>query len=330
MKNQRILFISPQNVFDPSSGVESRINNVMKLLSKNNELVIFAPKQKIKSGQKNFFGFSYKSKYKKVLDKNIIKIAFEINKQKKFDLIYSNTLWAGINSLIISKKLKIPFYFDNQNVEFLRFKRTNSIIWPFIYLYELLICKMAKRIICVSDKDSAFIQKYFNINQNKIRVVENMVDKSIFYPNKINNIKIRRELNIDQNEKMILFFGQLDYKPNVEALEIIRNKIIPQLEKIKLKYKLIICGNGDGRGLLKSFKHPNLIFKGFVKRIQDYINASDVVIVPLKSGSGTRIKILETIACKTRIISTSLGAEGIKTNKLLEIEDDWKRFVEKI
>jgi glycosyltransferase involved in cell wall biosynthesis len=330
MKNKKVIFISAQNVFNPTSGVESRINNLVKDFSKENSLTIFAPNQNIKKGNKNFFGLEYHSKFKKLLDKRIFKKALEIHEKNKFDLIYATTLWSGLNGMILSKKIKIPFYFDNHNVEFLRFKRSRNWIWPIIYFYERLICKSAEKVICVSETDKKFHIKYFKLNPKKIIVLENPVDKKIFYPNNKNSIKIRKELGLNKGEKFILFFGQLDYKPNIEALKIINEEILPRLDKKRMKYKIVVCGKGDGKGLLKKFNHKNLIFKGFVEKIQDYINASDIIIAPLKSGSGTRIKILEALACNKKVISTSVGAEGIKENKFLEVEDDWENFVKKI
>lgn len=327
---KKILFISSQNVFQPSSGVESRVNNVLKILQKENEVVIFAPKQKLLNKPKNYYGFEYSSRFKKLLDTRMIFKSIKISKIRRFDEIFATTLWASLNGLIISRKLGIPFIFDDHNVEFLRFKRTKNIIWPIIYLFELLICKMANKVICVSQVDKNYLVKYFRINPKNIEILENPVDTSIFYPNNKVKLIIRKELNIKDKEKFILFFGQLDYQPNVEALKIIANEIIPALNYKKSNYKIVVCGKGDGKGFLKNFKDSNFIFKGFVGKIQDYINACDVVIAPLKSGSGTRIKILEALACNKRVISTSIGAEGLKINKLLEVEDDWKKFVKKI
>lgn len=320
-KGKKIIFITSQNVFNPSSGVESRLNNLIKMFSKENKLFIIAPYQKIK--KQNYFGLTYSSKFKKLFDKRV----YYISKNLNADIVIASTIWSGLNGLNVSKKLNKPFYFDDHNVEFLRFRRTGSWIWPLIYLMEEYICKRANKIICVSEKDKEYFIKYFKISPSKIEVIENPVDKSVFFPNCKNNKKIRKELGIEPNEKMILFFGQLDYKPNIEALEVIKEEILP---KLKPNQKIVVCGKGDGKGLLSSFHHKNLIFWGFVDKIQDYINASDVVIAPLKSGSGTRIKILEALACKKRVISTSIGAEGIKKNKFLGVEDDWKRFVEEI
>lgn len=326
---QKIIFISAQNVYNPSSGVESRINNLVKILSKKSMLYIFGPKQELKNAPKNFFGFEYKNKFNKIYDPRIIKKSIELNKDG-IDAVFATTLWSGLNGYLLSKKINKPFYFDDHNVEFLRFKRINSIIWPVIYLFERFLCRAAQKLICVSDVDRSFFIKYYKLDPDKIKIIENPVNNKIFYCNNSRNKKVRKDLGIKKNEKMILFFGQLDYAPNVEALKIIESKILKKIEQKHYNYRLIICGKGDGKGLLKHFKHKNIIFKGFVERIQDYINACDVVIAPLKSGSGTRIKILEALACKKKVISTSIGAEGIKKNKFLIIEDDWEKFVEKI
>jgi glycosyltransferase involved in cell wall biosynthesis len=328
MRNKNILFISSQNVFNPSSGVESRISNLVKIYSNTNNLTILAPKQNIKFDQ--YYGILFKSKFNKIYSSKLIKLANTLHKQKKFDFIFATTLLSGLNGFILSKKLKIPFYFDDHNIEFLRYKRTKSLIWPFVYLFERFLCKFATKVICVSQTDKKFMKKYFKLNLNKITVIENPVDTNIFYPNSEVKSKIRKELNLKEKEKFILFFGQLNYTPNVEALKIIKKEIIPKLEGGEQSYKIVICGKGDGKGLLKEFKHKNLIFKGFVEKIEDYINASDVVIAPLLSGSGTRIKILEALACNKKVISTTIGAEGIHKTKNLIILDNWQKFVENI
>lgn len=329
MENKNILFVSAQKAYYPTSGVESRINNLVKIFGKKNKLFIFAPFQE-KISAKNYFGLDYGNKFRKLYDARIIRKARELNQKNKIDIIYATTLWSGFNGYLLKRKLGAKFYFDNHNVEFLRYKRTKSFIWPAVFLFERFICKKADKVVCVSEKDKEYMIKYFGLNSKKIDVIENPVDTTIFYSNtKVRN-KIRKEFGLKKNEKFILFFGQLDYTPNVEALKIISEEIIPRLDKSKSSYKIIVCGKGDGNGFLKKYQNKNLIFKGFVDKIQDYINASDVVIAPLKSGSGTRIKILEALACKKKVISTSIGAEGIRNNKYLEVQDDWEKFVEQI
>lgn len=86
-----------------------------------------------------------------------------------------------------------------------------------------------------------------------------------------------------------------------------------------------------GGGYEFNFKHDSIIFTGVVNHIEHYINASDVIIAPTLKGGGTRIKILEAIACGKKVISTKRGAEGLineLTKPFLEIADNWNDFAE--
>ena len=323
---KRILIISPHNPFERSNGGENRIFLLSERLSEKNKVILICPKGKTTKNKFKVYQPFEDNSHNKTFNYSLMKEIKKIIKKENPDEIRLEFPWQSINLILLGKRYTL----DEHNIEFLRFKRTGSRIWRFVFLYEWLSCKFAKRIICVSQTDKIFLVKYFRINPEKITIIDNPVDNTIFFPNSKVKNSIRKKLNLKTREKFILFFGQLNYHPNVEALEIIRDKIIPELEKKRSKYKIVVCGKGDGKGLLKEFNHPNLIFKGFVEKIQDYINASVVVIAPLYSLSGTRIKILEALACNKRVISTSIGAEGINKNKYLEVEDDGNEFVKKI
>lgn len=326
---KRLILISPHDVFPPRDGGERRIYLLTRELAKSYHVIYVGPfladKKSVDLPVDIVEVFPNKA-ICKTFNISLIKTIRNLMKQNPEAEIRLEFPWLGINLLFLGRR----FILDEHNVEFLRFKRAGFKKWVIVYIYEFIICHMSKKIICVSQTDKDFFMKYFKLSRDKLEIVENPVDTSIFYPNSENNKKIRQELGMREDEKFVLFFGHLDNHPSVVALEAIINDILPCLEKRKIDYKLVICGKGDGKGLLRNLNHKNIIFKGLVDRIQDYINASDVVIVPLKSGSGTRMKILESLACGKRVISTSIGAEGLKEDKLLEIEDDWGRFVERI
>jgi len=326
MKKTMIL-ISPHDVFPPRDGGERRIYLLIKELVKSYNIIYVGPvltnKNSVDLPIEIVEVFPNKAKYK-TFNITLIKTLRDMLNKYPDAEIRLEFPWQGINLLLLGKR----FILDEHNVEFLRFKRAGLKKWLIVYIYEFIICHLSNRIICVSETDKNYFIKYLKLDPAKIEIIENPVDTSIFYQDSKNNGKIRQELGLKDSEKFILYFGHMDNHPSVEALGVIINNILPGLEKRKVSYKLIICGKGNGRGLLKSLNHKNVIFKGLVDRIQDYINASDVVIVPLKSGSGTRMKILESLACGKRVISTTIGAEGLKENKLLEIEDDWERFID--
>ena len=82
----------------------------------------------------------------------------------------------------------------------------------------------------------------------------------------------------------------------------------------------------------KSSKKKDIIVKGWVKDITNFFGLASLAVVPLKYESGTRFKILEAGLYKVPVISTTLGAEGLKyeNNKNIIIEDSADKFAAKI
>ena len=131
---------------------------------------------------------------------------------------------------------------------------------------------------------------------------------------------------------MVLFFGQLSYAPNREAVRIIRKEIAPRLARAGANVAIVIAGK-NAEGLTDAGAHNGVPvrFAGAVPSIAPYINAADVVIVPVTAGGGTRLKVLESIACGTPVVSTTLGAEGIDRaacGELLTVVDGWAAFAD--
>jgi glycosyltransferase involved in cell wall biosynthesis len=79
---------------------------------------------------------------------------------------------------------------------------------------------------------------------------------------------------------------------------------------------------------LKKEESENVMLTGWVKNIAAYINAATVCIAPIRFGSGTRIKILEYMACGKPVISTKIGVEGLEVTNTehLILEDDPNKF----
>ena len=75
--------------------------------------------------------------------------------------------------------------------------------------------------------------------------------------------------------------------------------------------KLHIAGKGGPKWLL-NHKFKNVEYHGFVESSSDFMNKYDLMVVPLLSGSGMRLKIVEAMAHKKAIVSTTVGAEGIE------------------
>jgi glycosyltransferase involved in cell wall biosynthesis len=167
------------------------------------------------------------------------------------------------------------------------------------------------------------------VAKEKIVVVPNGVDTNKFYADSGRRDQMRDSLGVSAGTPLILFFGKLDYKPNSQALDIILNRVLPEVLNEVPDARFLVAGSNPPSDL----SHDNLVFVGVVDLIEDYINASDVVICPLTSGGGTRFKILEAIACGKRVISTTIGAEGLEgreTEHCLTCVDDWSHFAQEV
>ena len=119
---------------------------------------------------------------------------------------------------------------------------------------------------------------------------------------------------IRQNEKILLFNGLLDYKPNLEALMFILKDINPLLmHQHAFQYKIVICGKGLPEHLneLREYTDKNIIYAGFVDDIEMYFKAADIFLNPVQTGGGIKTKMVEAIAYGAEVISSKTGAAGI-------------------
>jgi glycosyltransferase involved in cell wall biosynthesis len=141
-------------------------------------------------------------------------------------------------------------------------------------------------------------------------------------------------LKEDKIEPFSLYhYGSLEWYPNYDGVVWFINEILPDLVKEESKIKLYLYGNGISERLIIPEKlKEHIIVKGFIPDIWNEIKDKSLSIVPLRIGSGIRIKILELLASGKMVITTSLGKEGIpvEDNKHLLIADTADQFKEKI
>lgn len=114
---------------------------------------------------------------------------------------------------------------------------------------------------------------------------------------------------IEPKEKLKLFhIGSMDWSPNIEAINWFLDDIFPKLDSSKIELHLA------GKNMpeyIKNVKYKNVKIHGMVPCALDFMSKHDVMIVPLLSGSGMRIKIIEGMALGKTIITTKIGLEGI-------------------
>jgi glycosyltransferase involved in cell wall biosynthesis len=129
-------------------------------------------------------------------------------------------------------------------------------------------------------------------------------------------------------EKTLIFPGSLAYKANFEAVDFFLKDIFPLILAENPGVKFIVTGRTDQVKLDQLRTNEQVVFTGYLEDVRETVFQSTVCIVPLLTGGGTRMKILESMALKTPVVSTSLGAEGleVESNETIFIADTPKEF----
>jgi glycosyltransferase involved in cell wall biosynthesis len=149
------------------------------------------------------------------------------------------------------------------------------------------------------------------------------------------NFPSRSEAAIHEKNLRLLFVGNLNFAPNIEALVFLAEKVVPILDQLVPGICITIVGRAPNmdfaRATIALLQQSNRF--EFAIDVQDctpHYNQSTVAIVPLQSGAGTRIKILEAFAHGCPVVSTTKGCEGLDVhhdNELL-IADSAEGFAQ--
>ncbi|MCC4767345.1 glycosyltransferase [Methanosarcina sp. DH1] len=332
-----ILIISPFRIYPIYSGFSTRVYNLTKQLSNFNSIFLFYIdyyKKYPAPDNCNFLpnvkkcSFKVPTKFMQLLDPYLILKGIDVIKKEKIDLVIAEGIWAGLHAMIFRALTKVPYCLTEHNVEYVRWKRMGMKYPGLLRVFERYCCKFSDKVFCMSDDDRKQINK-LGVELKKTVVIPNGYDPTIFYPNNKNKKAVREEINVNDETPLILFSGNFSYKPNLQAVSIIHDTLVDKVLNKIPNAKFLIVGSHPPL----QYKHKGIIFTGFVDKIEDYINASDIVIAPLVSGGGTKLKIIEAISCGKVVITTDIGAEGLvggKTNNFLVITDDWSQFANEI
>jgi len=280
---------------------------------------------KNKSYLKSFKIIKEKPLFKIVMIPFLIYSVFKFLKDTKNKLvIIEGPSWIGYSFLtlfiikIFNSKIKIIYH--SHSIEYEVRKMTSSkIIVTLTKFLEKIVFRYADIATSVSELERKKINRIYKVNTTNLN---NGISKKII---KFSKKKI---LNFDY----IIYCGSYKYLPNKFAIDYLVKNIMPPLVKYNPKIKLVLTGGG--------YKKNNnfLINLGIVKKsyLLNLIYNSKAMVVPLDKGTGTRIKIIESLSIGGVVLSTSKGAEGIKfwdkenSNLIVEKKNNFIKNLKKI
>ncbi len=271
-----------------------------------------------------------------------IRLAWKITdlvRKEKFDMVIWEHPYYAWLAWIVKKTTRVKTVFHTHNIEHQRFRSLGKWWWRMLKWYELWSFRFADFIFFISEQERELAIANWKVKREKtMEVPFGIANNEPPRDRSFCRQQIAAKHGIAGNEKILLFNGQLSYRPNLDGLLAIIHNINPYLLTVKdFRYKIIICGKGLPEYLneLKDYETKNIICAGFVNDIETYFKGADLFLNPVQSGGGIKTKMVEAIGFGTTVISTETGAAGIHRDicgeKLVVVPDNsWQQFADAI
>ena len=253
----------------------------------------------------------------------------EILQKETFDLVLLETIVPAVYLPVIRKYSGAKVILRQHNFETLIWKRRaaeekNPLKKKYLQLlsrrlesYELGVMEEVDAIAAISDTDLEFFRSAGGSKPIKTIPI---------------GVKLPDYDSKPASAEFSLFFlGAMEWSANLDGLLWFLDDIWPVLNQAFPELQFHIAGRRTG-DYAHLFKGNNIIIDGEVPSAGDYILSQGIMVVPLLYGSGTRVKIIEAMALGKPVISTDIGAEGIKATagKEIMIAGNAARFIEQL
>jgi polysaccharide biosynthesis protein PslH len=178
--------------------------------------------------------------------------------------------------------LRRVFYRDQER----RFRRYEQRRWQ-----EVAAC------VATSEREAEIMRRH--APDTLVAAVPNAVDVDYFRPDES-----------PAEPRTLVFNGVLDYRPNIDGVNFLVDEVLPRLRERWPDLQLTIVGRGP-EGEIKGLARRGVEATGEVPDVRPYLRRAAAVVVPIRMGSGTRLKVVEALALGKPVVSTTLGCEGV-------------------
>jgi glycosyltransferase involved in cell wall biosynthesis len=261
--------------------------------------------------------YCYQTKVNSVLQKII--------KSKRIDVLYVKRL----RSALYIENIKKPIVLDTtdaMSLFYFRLYEHASNFKKWVYLFEALKYRaFEKKVlqqnihwVTCSEIDKKYLE---TVSSASISVIPNPVDTNYFSP---------AEKNIHRN--WLLFRGLMDKPVNIDAALYFIQSIFPIIQKEISQAKLFIVGPNPHKSIKQFADGKQIVVTGKIADVREYITGTGISVCPIRIGTGTRFKILQSWAMGRPVVSTVEGAEGLiytngKDIKIAKNSEDFANHV---
>jgi glycosyltransferase involved in cell wall biosynthesis len=164
---------------------------------------------------------------------------------------------------------------------------------------ELAAWRAVDHLVAVSDVDRRIVER--EAPGTRITVVPNGVDVT----------RLRPPIGSGDRPPRAVFVGKMDYRPNVDGVHWFVDEVLPLVRAAEPAFELVIVGRDPVPAVSALRERSGVTVTGRVADPVPFLHGAAVAVVPLRAGSGSRLKVLEALATGTPLVSTPTGVEGI-------------------
>ncbi len=180
--------------------------------------------------------------------------------------------------------------------------------WRKMFHYERRECRRFDTVIAVSEHDAAEFSRLYGVNQ------------TVAIPTGVDIDYYRQAEPVVGPPHSLAFCGSMDWLPNEDGMVYFLEEVLPLIDNAMPGVEVVVIGRRPSKKLeAMAARNPRIRLTGWVEDTRPYLNDASAVIVPLRIGGGTRMKIFEAMAMGKAVVSTSIGAEGLPVEHEREI-----------
>lgn len=236
------------------------------------------------------------------------KCAVEL-RRSDLDYLVIDFVHAAVN---MPSNVPVPTILFQHNVEAVIWERlyqqqTNPVTrkyyelqWRRMFNFERDACRRFDTVIAVSENDAAKMRADYGLSH--VAAIPTAVDTDYFRP----------DPNLTRTPHTLVFTGSLDWTPNIDGLRWFIDLVMPIVARAIPNVKLNVVGRNPRSDLVAGIKgRSGIELVGRVPDVRPHVQGAIASVVPLLVGGGTRMKIFESLALQTPVVSTTIGAEGL-------------------
>lgn len=238
-------------------------------------------------------------------------------RRETFDLVQIESLEMATYLPVIQREQPdTPVIYDSFNAEY-DLQRTiyeaergsvkrivgalySLIQWRRLTHFERNVCQSVAHVVAVSEADAEAFHKL--APGVPVSVVPNGIHTAQY-------ATFDGSLNL--GEHALVFTGSMSYRPNVDAAIWFAEDILPRVRAGIPDAKFFVVGSNPHPRLNPLREHSDIQITGWVPEVNPFLHAAAVYVVPMRMGSGTRLKVLQAMAAGQAVVSTSMGAQGL-------------------